>query len=164
MSVVWGSIPHMTRPSIKLTQSPAALAPVELDPQQAKAVAHRGTPLFIAGGPGTGKTTVLIEAAISRISAGENPDSILLLTYGRQRASEMRDAIALRTAATAHEPLARTFHSLAYSILKMNTGESYYEPILLSGPEQENFIEQLLQGDVSDGYRQWPVDLHDGED
>ena len=154
----------MTNPSIKLTQSPAGPAPVELDPQQAKAASHRGTPLFIAGGPGTGKTSVLIEAAVSRINSGQSPDSILLLTYGRQRASEMRDAIALLTTTTAHEPLARTFHSLAYSILKMNTGETYYEPILLSGPEQENFLEQLLQGDVSDGYRQWPADLHDGED
>lgn len=154
----------MTTPSIKLTHSPAVPAPVELDPQQAKAVSHRGTPLFIAGGPGTGKTSVLIEAAVARISSGQDPDSILLLTYGRQRASEMRDAIALRTTATAHEPLARTFHSLAYSILKMNTDDTYYEPILLSGPEQENFIEQLLQGDVTDGYRQWPTDLHDGED
>lgn len=154
----------MTTPSIKLTHSPSGPAPVELDPQQAKAISHRGTPLFIAGGPGTGKTTVLIEAAVARISAGQNPDSILLLTYGRQRASEMRDAIALRTTSTAHEPLARTFHSLAYSILKMDTGDSYYEPILLSGPEQENFIEQLLQGDVIDGYRQWPTDLQDGED
>ena len=154
----------MTSPSIKLTHSPAVPAPVELDPQQSKAVSHRGTPLFIAGGPGTGKTSVLIEAAVSRINSGQDPDSILLLTYGRQRASEMRDAIALRTDSTAHEPLARTFHSLAYSILKMNTGDTYYEPILLSGPEQENFIEQLLQGDVTDGYRKWPTDLHDGED
>ena len=154
----------MTTPSIKLTHSPAVPAPVGLDPQQFKAVSHRGTPLFIAGGPGTGKTSVLIEAAVARISSGQDPDSILMLTYGRQRASEMRDAIALRTTSTAHEPLARTFHSLAYSILKMNTGEAYYEPILLSGPEQENFIEQLLHGDVTDGYRQWPVDLHDGED
>jgi superfamily I DNA/RNA helicase len=154
----------MTTPSIKLTQSPSGAALVELDPQQSKAVLHRGTPLFIAGGPGTGKTSVLIEAAVSRINSGQNPDSILLLTYGRQRASEMRDAIALRTTSTAHEPLARTFHSLAYSILKMNTGDAYYEPILLSGPEQENFIEQLLQGDVIDGYRQWPTDLQDGED
>ena len=131
----------MTTPSIKLTQSPSGAALVELDPQQTSAVSHRGTPLFIAGGPGTGKTSVLIEAAVSRINSGQNPDSILLLTYGRQRASEMRDAIALRTTSTAHEPLARTFHSLAYSILKMNTGDAYYEPILLSGPEQENFIE-----------------------
>jgi superfamily I DNA/RNA helicase len=154
----------MTKPSIKLTHSPAVPAPVGLDPQQSKAVSHRGTPLFIAGGPGTGKTSVLIEAAVARISSGQDPDSILMLTYGRQRASEMRDAIALRTTSTAHEPLARTFHSLAYSILKMNTGDTYYEPILLSGPEQENFIEQLLQGDVTDGYRKWPSDLQDGED
>jgi len=154
----------MTTPSIKLAHSPAVSAPLELDPQQAKAVSHRGTPLLIAGGPGTGKTSVLIEAAVARINSGQDPDSILMLTYGRQRASEMRDAVALRTTSTAHEPLARTFHSLAYSILKMNTGEAYHEPILLSGPEQENFIEQLLQGDVTDGYRQWPTDLHDGAD
>ena len=164
MSGAWGSIPHMTTPSIKLTRSPLAPTPMELDAQQDAAVTHRGSPLLIAGGPGTGKTSVLIAAALSRITAGQDPDSILLLTYGRQRASELRDAIALRTTSTMHEPLARTFHSLAYSILKMNSGDSYHEPILLSGPEQENFIEQLLQGDVEDGYRQWPDDLHDGED
>jgi DNA polymerase III delta prime subunit len=77
MSVVWGSIPHMTQPSIKLTQSPAALAPVELDPQQAKAAVHRGTPLLIAGGPGTGKTTVFANAhlkcAMQLLSAPQRP-------------------------------------------------------------------------------------------
>jgi superfamily I DNA/RNA helicase/RecB family exonuclease len=154
----------MTTPSIKLTRAPAAPALLELDATQAKAAAHRGTPLLITGGPGTGKTSVLIEAALSRIAAGQDPDSILLITYGRERASELRDAIALRTTVTMHEPLARTFHSLAYSILKMDSGENYHEPILLSGPEQENFIQQLLEGDVIDGYRKWPTDLHDGED
>jgi superfamily I DNA/RNA helicase/RecB family exonuclease len=154
----------MTTPSIKLVSAPAALACPELDATQKSAVAHRGSPLIIAGGPGTGKTSVLIEAALSRINGGDNPDSILLITFGRERASELRDAIALRSSATMHEPLARTFHSLAFSILKMNTGEKYREPILLSGPEQESFIGQLLEGDVIDGYRQWPLDLHDGED
>jgi len=161
---MWGSIPHMTTPSIKLTRTPAAPALLGLDPTQSQAVAHRGSPLLIAGGPGTGKTSVLIEAAHSRIAAGQDPDSILLITYGRERASELRDAIALRTTVTMHEPLARTFHSLAYSILKMDSGDNYHEPILLSGPEQENFIGQLLEGDVIDGYREWPVDLHDGDD
>jgi superfamily I DNA/RNA helicase/RecB family exonuclease len=154
----------MTTPSIKLTRAPAAPALLDLDATQAKAAAHRATPLLIAGGPGTGKTSVLVEAALSRIAAGQDPDSILLITYGRERASELRDAIALRTTVTMHEPLARTFHSLAYSILKMDSGDNYHEPILLSGPEQENFIEQLLEGDVQDGYRKWPTDLHDGDD
>jgi superfamily I DNA/RNA helicase/RecB family exonuclease len=134
-------------------------APVALDAEQLAVVAHRGSPIVVQGGPGTGKTTVLIEAALSRIEEGQNPDSILLLTYGRERASELRDAIALRTTKTMFEPLARTFHSLAFSILKMKA-KNDPDPILLSGPEQENYIRELLQGDIIDGYKDWPEDLH----
>ncbi|NDA45398.1 MAG: ATP-dependent helicase [Actinobacteria bacterium] len=130
-----------------------------LSPDQKSAVTHRGSPLVIHGGPGTGKTTVLIEAALSRIAQGQNPDSILLLTFGRERASELRDAIALRTTKTMFEPLARTFHSLAFSIIKMKAKDDP-EPILLSGPEQESYIKELLQGDIADGYKEWPEDLH----
>ena len=130
-----------------------------LSPDQQSAVTHRGSALVVHGGPGTGKTTVLIEAALSRIAQGQNPDSILLLTFGRERASELRDAIALRTTKTMFEPLARTFHSLAFSIIKMKAKDDP-EPILLSGPEQESYIKELLQGDIADGYKEWPEDLH----
>ena len=134
-------------------------APAALDAEQQAVVAHRGSPIVVQGGPGTGKTTVLVEAALARIAEGQNPDSILLLTYGRERASELRDAIALRTTKTMFEPLARTFHSLAFSILKMKA-KNDPDPILLSGPEQENYIRELLQGDIVDGYKEWPEDLH----
>jgi superfamily I DNA/RNA helicase/RecB family exonuclease len=134
-------------------------APLTVDAQQQAVVAHRGSPIVVQGGPGTGKTTVLIEAALARIAEGQNPDSILLLTYGRERASELRDAIALRTTKTMYEPLARTFHSLAFSIVKMKA-KSDPDPILLSGPEQESYIRELLQGDIADGYREWPEDLY----
>ena len=134
-------------------------APGALDPEQQAVVTHRGCPIVVQGGPGTGKTTVLIEAALARIQDGQNPDSILLLTYGRERASELRDAIALRTTRTMFEPLARTFHSLAFSILKMKA-KGDPEPILLSGPEQESYIRELLQGDIEDGFKEWPEDLH----
>ena len=134
-------------------------APAALDAEQASVVAHRGSPIVVQGGPGTGKTTVLVEAALARIQEGQNPDSILLLTYGRERASELRDAIALRTTKTMFEPLARTFHSLAFSILKMKA-KADPDPILLSGPEQESYIRELLQGDIDDGFKEWPEDLH----
>ena len=134
-------------------------APAVLDTEQLAIVAHRGSPIVVQGGPGTGKTTVLIEAALARIQEGQNPDSILLLTYGRERASELRDAIALRTTKTMFEPLARTFHSLAFSILKMKA-KGDPDPILLSGPEQESYIRELLQGDIDDGFKEWPEDLH----
>ncbi|CAN2219089.1 UvrD Superfamily I DNA and RNA helicases [Candidatus Nanopelagicaceae bacterium] len=130
-----------------------------LDADQQAVVSHRGSPIVVQGGPGTGKTTVLVEAALARISEGQNPDSILLLTYGRERASELRDAIALRTTKTMFEPLARTFHSLAFSILKMKA-KGDPDPILLSGPEQESYIRELLKGDIEDGFKEWPEDLH----
>lgn len=130
-----------------------------LSPDQLAAVTHRNCPLVIQGGPGTGKTTVLVEAALSRIADGQNPDSILLLTFGRERASELRDAIALRTTKTMYEPLARTFHSLAFSIIKMKAKDDP-EPILFSGPEQESFIKDLLQGDIAANNREWPPELH----
>ena len=116
---------------------------------QAAAIAHRNKPLIITGGPGSGKTSVLIEAAISRINEGQDPNSILVLTFGRERASELRDAIALRTSQTMLEPLARTFHALAHSILKAEG----HNPILLSGPEQEGWIRQLVDG------VEWPEEL-----
>jgi superfamily I DNA/RNA helicase/RecB family exonuclease len=134
-------------------------ATAALDTEQLAVLSHRGSPIVVQGGPGTGKTTVVIEAALSRIHEGQNPDSILLLTYGRERASELRDAIALRTTKTMFEPLARTFHSLAFSILKMKA-KGDPDPILLSGPEQESYIRELLQGDIEDGFKEWPEDLH----
>ena len=149
---------------IELVKREVSADSLALDSVQVQAVAHRGSPVVVSGGPGTGKTSILIEAALARIADGQNPDSILLITYGRERASDLRDAIALRTTQTMYEPLARTFHSLAYSIMKMKTGEGYHEPILLSGPEQESFIKELLQGDVEDGYKLWPAELQDGED
>ena len=149
----------MSKQSFSLVAPSAPKSTPALTPDQVAAVQHRGSPLVIHGGPGTGKTTVLVEAALARISEGQNPDSILLLTFGRERASELRDAIALRTTKTMFEPLARTFHSLAFSIVKMKAKDDP-EPILLSGPEQESYIKELLQGDIADGYKEWPEDLH----
>jgi superfamily I DNA/RNA helicase/RecB family exonuclease len=149
----------VSKQPFSLVRQVLQVAPATLDARQAAVVTHRGSPLVVQGGPGTGKTTVLVEAALSRINAGQNPDSILLITFGRERASELRDAIALRTSKTMFEPLARTFHSLAFSILKMKA-KSDPDPILLSGPEQESYIRELLQGDIADGFKEWPEDLH----
>ena len=49
------------------------VAPVvrpRLDPTQQAVVDHRGGPLLVLAGPGTGKTTTIVEAVASRIEAG----------------------------------------------------------------------------------------------
>ncbi len=144
---------------LRLVRSADNAAVFTLSEEQEAARSHRGTPLMITGRTGTGKTRALIEAAVSRIKDGQSPDSILLLTYGRDRASELRDAIVVAANESAHEPLARTFHALAYSILKMRTGDQYRDLVLMSGSEQETLIADLLQGDIESGYRSWHKDL-----
>ncbi len=144
---------------LRLVANPITRPLYTFDDQQKSAVAHRGSPLIIGGATGTGKTTTLIECAIDRIRNGAPADSILILAFGRERASEIRDAIVVASGGTIQEPVARTFHALAYSILSMTSGETFRETVLISGAEQEAFIKSLLEGNIADKVDWWPADL-----
>ena len=144
---------------LQLVANPITRPQISFDSQQLAAIAHRGSPLIIRGATGTGKTTTLIECAINRIASGTPADSILILTFGRERASEIRDAVVVASDGTVQEPVARTFHALAYSILSMTSGENFRETVLISGAEQEAFIKSLLAGNLEDKVDWWPADL-----
>ena len=116
-------------------------------------------PVAVFGAAGTGKTTTLIESVVARINSGLNPNNILILAYGRERASMLRDAVVARTTATAIDPLARTFHALAFSIIneEMNLSDRPY--VMVSGAEQDAFIRSLLENEHGASKVQWPADL-----
>ena len=107
---------------LHLVATPLQRAELAFDSKQKAAIAHRGSPLIIRGATGTGKSATLVEAAIDRIRSGQDPESILILAFGRERASEIRDAIVLASGGTVQEPVSRTFHALAFSILSMQSG------------------------------------------
>ena len=129
---------------LRLVRRPALEPTFTFSSAQSEVIAHRASPIVVYGGPGTGKTTALIESVISRVRAGADPNSILILTYGRERASELRDAIALRAGSTSFEPLARTFHSLSFSILNEKLAHDNARYVLISGGEQDAYISDLL--------------------
>jgi superfamily I DNA/RNA helicase len=59
----------------------------ELDESQQAVVDFAGGPLLVLAGPGTGKTTTLVEAVVERIERrGLQPDQVLLLTFSRKAA------------------------------------------------------------------------------
>ena len=135
----------------------------QLNDQQKQAINHRGSPLLVLGDAGSGKTTTLITAVSKRISEGQDPNSILVITYGRHSASRLRDQIASANPAshTVSEPIARTFHSIAFLILNdqlTNTTSSKY--VLLSGAEQDAQIRELLAIDAANpATTLWPKEL-----
>ncbi|MGY1835112.1 ATP-dependent helicase [Blastococcus sp. SYSU DS0510] len=139
---------------------PRTTAPV-LDPTQQAVVDHPGGPLLVLAGPGTGKTTTIVEAVATRIDAGVDPEQILVLTFSRKAAVELRTRITSRVARTIREPLARTFHSYAYGVLRRAAvlrGDP--PPRLLTSAEQDAVVAELLRGDAEGvGTVRWPEDL-----
>jgi superfamily I DNA/RNA helicase/RecB family exonuclease len=146
-------------PAYRLVRRPhVPVAPPVLDAAQQRVVDHAGGPLLVLAGPGTGKTTTLVEAAVARVEAGVPVDEILMVTFSRRAAGELRDRVTARQGRTVREPVARTLHSYAFGVLRMaNVGQGLPAPRLLSGPEQDVQIRELLAAPgVASG---WPVEL-----
>ena len=128
---------------------PAPVDPPRLDARQRAVVDHVHGPLLVLAGPGTGKTTTLVEAVAARIAKGTDPERILVLTFSRKAAVELRDRMALRIGA-AHAPQATTFHSFCYALVRAHQDAGLFaEPLrLLSGPEQDVAVRELLAGQI----------------
>ena len=87
---------------------------------------------------------------------------MLVLTFGRKAAGELRERITGRLRRTTRTPLALTFHSYAYALLRREAVlADEAPPRLLSGPEHLLEVRRLLQGEVADGARDWPSRLHE---
>jgi superfamily I DNA/RNA helicase/RecB family exonuclease len=125
--------------------------PTELDEVQRCAVQHRGPVLRVLGGPGTGTTTTAIELVVDRVRRGElTPDECLLLTSTRVAAAALRERVTSRLSGTSTEPLARTHQSWGFGILRQDAAlRGDPAPRLLSGPEQDVVLRDLLAGHAS---------------
>ena len=100
---------------------PAWLA--ELNPEQRTAVTHRGGPLLVLAGAGTGKTTTLCARVAWLLSEGVAAERLLLLTFTRRAAREMVQrarALTARVLPSAGAVLGGTFHSLAHRIVRLH--------------------------------------------
>lgn len=149
----------MTEPSpyrLVRAPSPGAAAPM-LDPSQQRVVDHPGGPLLVLAGPGTGKTTTLVEAVVDRVQRrGAEPDDVLVLTFSRKAAADLRERISARLGRITRGPAAWTFHSYCFALVRRYDDSFAQAPRLLSGAEQFARVRELLAGDAGS---RWPAEL-----
>ena len=118
-----------------------------LDEHQRRVVDHGPGPLLVLAGPGTGKTTTLVETIVERVEQrGVRPESILALTFSRKAAEQLRDRVTARLGRTTASALSSTFHSFAYGLVRRYApAELYAAPLrLLSAPESDVVLRELL--------------------
>lgn len=146
-------------PRFILESGPDQVSAPALDAEQLSVVQHRGGPLLVLAGPGTGKTSTVVEAVVDRINSGElRPDQILVLTFSRKAAEELRSRISARMPGTTVPVPSMTFHSFCYGLVReFAADESYSDPpTLMTAAEQEAVIHELLAGtDIGS----WPESL-----
>lgn len=86
---------------------------------QTKAICHKNGPAMVLAGPGSGKTLVItrrVEYLIKKY--GVRPEQILVITFTKAAAKEMRERFARITKEDRFPVTFGTFHGIYYGILK----------------------------------------------
>ncbi len=116
---------------------------MQVDSAQKKAIEHNRGPMLVLAGPGSGKTLVItrrIQWLIER--AGVAPGNILVVTFTRAAAGEMRSRFD-RLMDGRHLPVSfGTFHAVFFTILKY--AYNYRVENILSEDEKYGIIRDIV--------------------
>ncbi len=91
---------------------------IELNEEQRRAVRHRDGPMLVLAGPGSGKTSVIVNRVLYLIKDEHiDPHNILVLTFSKYAALQMQDRF-ISEADISYPVTFGTFHAVFYHILK----------------------------------------------
>ncbi|MGD2062750.1 MAG: UvrD-helicase domain-containing protein [Nitrospirota bacterium] len=120
-----------------------------LNPVQRQAVEHRGTPLLILAGAGSGKTRTLTHRIAHLLATGDaQPHQILAVTFTNKAAREMRERIAALLGGTAPPGLwALTFHAFGARMLRAHAEVLGYPArfVIYDQNDRMTLVKQLVK-------------------
>ena len=118
---------------------------MQFNEKQKKAIAHNEGPCLVLAGPGSGQTAVITERAVRLVTEEiVKPDELLVITFTRAAAEEMRERFLKRTGAADTRVVFGTFHSVFYRILRESSGDSGLAEVLREG-EQLSLLEEIFR-------------------
>lgn len=114
---------------------------------QDKAIRHRGSPLIIHAGPGTGKTYTLTRHIASLVSTGDaEPATILAITFTNKAAEEMRQRLTKLLGEAANQMTIQTFHACGASLLReQDSFAGRTRDFIIINPAEESAFQKAWQ-------------------
>jgi superfamily I DNA/RNA helicase len=144
-------VPTFVRPRLRV-DSPDDDARVLLDTEASSVVAEAtdaGGPrsLLVLGAPGSGRTTIGLEAACEAARAGAR---VVLLSPARRAATRLKDAVARRLGAHDESVTVATPAAFAFRLLSRHAAHwGSPGPALISGPDEDGILAELLAAHAS---------------
>jgi superfamily I DNA/RNA helicase len=122
----------------------------ELNPEQRAAVLHRGGPVLVLAGAGTGKTRVItVRIAHLVTHDGIEPGHVLALTFTNKAAGEMKERVGhFLGKEAANAMTVGTFHSLGMQILERDIKKLGFKRglTLLDAADQATAVRNCIKG------------------
>ena len=116
---------------------------MKLNRGQDEAIKHGNGPCMVLAPPGSGKTLIVTERTRYLIEeSGVRPDQILVITFTRYAAREMKERFERLTAGKNYPGTFGTFHSIFYGILKCAYGIGANN--LMSEKESSVLLQEVL--------------------
>ena len=116
---------------------------MKLNRGQDEAIKHGTGPCMVLAPPGSGKTLIVTERTRYLIEeSGVRPDQILVITFTRYAAREMKERFERLTAGKNYPVTFGTFHSIFYGILKCAYGIGANN--LMSEKESSVLLQEVL--------------------
>jgi DNA helicase-2/ATP-dependent DNA helicase PcrA len=120
----------------------------DLNEPQRRAVVHRGGPLLVVAGAGSGKTRVLTRRVGHLIATGDaRPWEILAITFTNKAADEMRSRLIGLVGPVAEKMWVSTFHAACVRILRSHADRLGYRSsfTIYDDTDSRRLIEQILR-------------------
>lgn len=119
-----------------------------LTPEQLESVVHRGSPLVILAGAGTGKTTALTHRIGHIVATGDGrPDEILAVTFTNKAARELQKRLKKLLDDDLYGLTVGTFHAVCARMLRDNAALFGVDPdfSVMDSDDQTRLVKRLIK-------------------
>ena len=117
---------------------------MEGNKEQLQAIRHREGPMMVLAGPGSGKTFVITRRIRYLIEeCGVPPEQILVITFTRASAGEMKERFARLMEDTGQGVSFGTFHSIYFHILKHSY--HYTNSNIITEKEKREYLREIIE-------------------